>query len=149
MKRISTLLVVAALSACGPGGDPVEEAAVFVAGDLAASAPDGLVPHLGGEWETGQRASDSIAAPVLQRLATATALPVASPEMVSSGGSPIAVLFLFRPEGLAGDTVRVRGGWVGFPNGDGSPGWGEQYEYVLTCTRGCALVTKNGPDPVS
>jgi hypothetical protein len=149
MKRIAPLFVAVVMSACGPGGDPVEEAAVFVAGDLLTSAPDGLVPYLGGEWETGQRASDSIAAPVLQRLATTTALPIASPEMVSSGGSPIAVLFLFRPEGLVGDTVRVRGGWVGFANGDGSPGWGEEYEYVLTCTRRCALVTRSGPDPVS
>jgi hypothetical protein len=149
MKRISTLLLVAALSACGPGGDPVEEAAVFVARDLVSSTPDGLTPHLGGEWETGQRARDSIPTEVLRRLATTTALPIASPEMVASGGSPIAVLFLFRPEEMSGDTVRVRGGWVGFSNGDGSPGWGEQYEYVLTCTRRCALVTKNGPEPVS
>ncbi len=149
MKRIATLLVAVAMSACGPGGDPVEEAAVFVAGDLVSSAPDGPAPHLGGEWETGQRAHDSIPRELLQRLATTTELPIASPEMVASGGSPIAVLFLFRPEEMRGDTVRVRGGWVGFSNGGGSPGWGEEYEYLLTCTRRCVLVRRNGPDPVS
>jgi hypothetical protein len=149
MKRISTLLLAAALSACGEGGDPSGEAAVFVAGDLVSNTPDGLTPHLGGEWETGQRARDSIPTDLLRRLASTTALPIASPEMVASGGSPIAVLFLFRPEEMRGDTVRVRGGWVGFSNGDGSPGWGEQYEYVLTCPGRCGLVTRSGPEPVS
>jgi hypothetical protein len=57
----------------------------------------------------------------------------------------MAVLYLFRPE-ETGDTVQVRAGWIGYP--EGGRGSGEEYEYVLHCPRSCVLVTRHGPVPV-
>lgn len=147
MKRSAILLLVAGALGCTPPADPVVQAAVFVTGDLLPVAPRGLDPHLGGEWETGDREGDTIPARLLRRLETATGLPVASPRMVSGGASPLAVLYLYRPVQMAGDTVRVRAGWIGFTGEDG--GSGEEYEYLLVCPGSCSLVFRRGPAPVS
>lgn len=147
MKRHWILVLAALAFGCAGPADPVAEAAIFVARDLLPAGPQGLAPHLGGEWETGDPEGDTISAGLLRRLETATGLPVASPRMVSGGASPLAVLFLFRPEPLEGDTVRVRAGWIGFTGRGG--GSGQEYEYVLACPGPCTLVTRRGPDPVS
>ena len=145
MKRVSVLAVILTIASCGGSGDAGTDAAVLVAGDLLSHAPSGLEPYLGGEWETGRRSQDSIRADVLGLLATRTGLPVASPGMVSQSSEPMAVLFLFRPELLGEDSVRVRAGWLSFSNGETS---GEEYSYLLRCARSCELVERAGPEPL-
>jgi hypothetical protein len=149
MKKLSAALLMLALAACGTADVPVDEAALFVARDLLAHAPEGFAAYLGGEWETGSRVPDPIEAELVARLGEGTGLPVLGAEMIEAQTSPVAVLYLFRPQGMAGDTVRVTAGWLDFPGLAAEPVSGSEYVYLLSCPAACVLLERTGPGPLS
>lgn len=141
----ASLLGAVLLAACGSGEDPAAAAAVFVAGDLAVQAPEGLTPYVVTRWQIVSSAElEPIPTGTLLEMVRVSGLPAASEALMARRDSTVVVLYMLRPIVIRPDSILVAAGWMGFSGGDGGGFWAHEYDYRLDCRRSCRLLAPPG-----